>query len=151
LVFEAGQRVGYAAIVQATVGVQLGGQTFSQVIAFRDKAALGRFKRGKLALAANASAVVVKAGAAASADYENGAAVLVHAEGGLALEAAAGGQKFVFRPAVLGRLMKKAPRLSTTAPPSGKKNRSRRGRGAGTPSSDAQQPGRAKGAGRAPR
>jgi lipid-binding SYLF domain-containing protein len=102
-VFEKGDLVGYAAIIQLTLGVQLGGQTFAEVIAFENEQALDRFKAGKWAWAANASAVLVKAGAAASANYESGAAVFVYADGGMMLEAAVGGQKFIFRPAVLGR------------------------------------------------
>ena len=76
-VFEKGKMVGYAGLAQLTLGVQLGGQTFSEVIAFQDKAALDRFKAGRWAFAANASAVLVKAGAAASSNYERGAAVFV--------------------------------------------------------------------------
>ena len=102
-VFQGGELVGYAGMVQATVGVQLGGATFSEIIAFQNAQSFGRFKRSPLRLAANASAVIVKAGAAASANYEKGAAVFVHAKGGLMLEAAVGGQKLIFKPAVLGR------------------------------------------------
>jgi lipid-binding SYLF domain-containing protein len=102
-VFEQGKLVSYAGIVQATIGVQLGGGTFTQIIAFENKATLERFRRGLFTLAANASAVMVKAGAAASADYEKGAAVFVLSRGGLMLEASVGGQKFVVKPAVLGR------------------------------------------------
>ena len=59
-VFASGNLIGYAAVAQLTIGVQLGGQTFAEVIAFRSKAALERFKNGRLAPAANASAVLVK-------------------------------------------------------------------------------------------
>ena len=114
-VFEQGELVGYAAVGQLTIGVQLGGDTFSQVILFENKQALNRFKQGKLAFTADASAVLIKAGAAAAADYESGAKVFVHSEGGLMLEAAIGGQKFFYRQAVVGKL-KPAPRAARTAP-----------------------------------
>ena len=102
-VFEAGRLAGYAGIVQATIGVQLGGGTFTEIVAFESAQSLARFKRSPFTLAANASAVLVKAGAAASADYERGVAVFVHGKGGMMLEASAGGQKLKFVPAVLGR------------------------------------------------
>jgi lipid-binding SYLF domain-containing protein len=102
-VFEQGKLVSYAGIVQATIGVQLGGGTFTEIIAFENKPTLERFRRGLFTLSANASAVMVKAGAAASADYEKGAAVFVLAQGGMMLEASIGGQKFIVKPAVLGR------------------------------------------------
>jgi lipid-binding SYLF domain-containing protein len=102
-VFERGSLIGYAGLAQLTLGVQVGGDTFSEIIAFENKQALGRFKEGRWTFAANASAVLVKAGAAASVNYEKGAAVFVYSEGGMLLEAAIGTQKFFFRPAVLGR------------------------------------------------
>ena len=111
-VFRAGKLIGYAALGQLTLGVQVGGQTFDEVILFRDKAALDRFKSGRFAFAANASAVLVKAGAAGSANYDRGAAVYVSSEGGMMLEAAIGAQKFFFRPAVLGRMSKSEPAAS---------------------------------------
>jgi lipid-binding SYLF domain-containing protein len=122
-VFQDGSLIGYAGLAQLTLGVQVGGDTFSEIIAFENKQALGRFKQGRWAFAANASAVLVKAGAAASANYEKGAAVFVYSEGGMMLEAAIGTQKFFFRPAVLGRGTKApvAKKLRTTAVKSGAK------------------------------
>jgi lipid-binding SYLF domain-containing protein len=113
-VFQRGKLIGYAAIVQLTLGVQVGGQTLGQIIAFESPQALERFKAGKTAFAANASAVLVKAGAAASAGYERGAAVFVSPDGGMMLEAAIGAQKFIYRPAALGRT-RHAPQPGKTA------------------------------------
>lgn len=109
-VFERGKLVGYAAVAQLTIGVQLGGDTFVEVVVFESKQALERFKQGRTAFAANASAVLIKATASAAADFEKGGAVYVHSEGGMMLEAAVGGQHFAFRPAVMGRA-----RLAPTA------------------------------------
>jgi lipid-binding SYLF domain-containing protein len=108
-VFRRNQLIGYAAVAQLTLGVQIGGQTFSEIIAFENAPALERFKLGKAAFAASASAVLVKAGAAASANYEKGVAVFVSSDGGMMLEAAIGAQKFFFKPAALGRT-KKTPK-----------------------------------------
>lgn len=112
-VFQRGHLVGYAGLVQLTLGVQLGGQTFSEIIAFKDRPALERFKTGRTAFAANASAVLVKAGAAASAKFASGVTVFIASEGGMMLEAAVGAQKFVFKPAALGRT-KTAPAPART-------------------------------------
>ena len=114
-VFEAGGVIGYAAIVQVTLGVQVGGQTFHELIVFDTREALSSFKRGKVELAANASAVIVKAGAASTA-AKAGTRVFIHSEGGLELEAALGGQKFIYRPALLGRARTaKLPRVGAPA------------------------------------
>lgn len=101
-VFEQKKLVGYAGIVQLTIGVQVGGETFAAVVLFNDKEGLERFKLGKIGFTANAGAVILKAGAEATTKYQADK-VYIFSEGGLLIEAAIGGQKFVFRPAVLTR------------------------------------------------
>src|SRR5881409_1208705 len=59
-VFEQGKRIGFATIGQTTIGLEIGGDTFSQLVVFENKEALERFKRGRLAFTASASAVLVK-------------------------------------------------------------------------------------------
>ncbi|MBX2853324.1 MAG: hypothetical protein KTR15_16445 [Phycisphaeraceae bacterium] len=98
VVYEKGKLVGYCKIEQATIGLQFGGQAYSQIIFFQNKAALQRFKRGELAGAAQASAVAVKADASAQADYNNGVAVFSMDSAGLMYEASIGGQKFSYLP-----------------------------------------------------
>jgi len=66
-VYEKGMPVGTAQMVQVTAGAQAGGQ---------------------------ASAIAVKAGASANANYRNGVVVFSQEKGGLMLEASLGGQKF---------------------------------------------------------
>ena len=97
-VYESGQMVGYTDISQATVGLQAGGQTFSEILVFENKAAMDRFKSGKMSLSANASAVALKKGAAESARYQEGVAVFVKPQGGLMFEVSIGGQKFTYMP-----------------------------------------------------
>ena len=96
--FEKGAMVGYCNLSQATIGFQLGGQVYSELIFFKHKAALDEFMTGNFAFAAQASAVALKAGVSADADYEGGVAVFTIAKGGLMYEASIGGQKFSFVP-----------------------------------------------------
>jgi lipid-binding SYLF domain-containing protein len=98
-VFEEGRRIGTATLSQGTIGLQLGGQAYSEVVFFRDKIALETFKLDTLELSAQASAVAIEAGASADADYEAGVAIFTMAKGGLMFEASVGGQKFKFTPA----------------------------------------------------
>jgi lipid-binding SYLF domain-containing protein len=95
--FEKGRVVGVASISVGTVGLQAGAQEYSEIIFFEDRAALDRFKRNKFEFAADASAVIVKAGASASTNYRNGVAVFTQPSGGAMVEAAVGGQKFSFK------------------------------------------------------
>jgi ElaB/YqjD/DUF883 family membrane-anchored ribosome-binding protein len=98
-VFQHGKFIGYATIGQTTVGVQIGGDTFAEVILFENREAFERMKHGKMSFAADASAVLVKAGAAAAKGFGPGTRAFVYGKGGMLLEAAIGGQKFSFKPA----------------------------------------------------
>jgi lipid-binding SYLF domain-containing protein len=97
-VFEQGQAVGSSEMSQLTIGLQLGGQTYREVIFFEDQAALDNFKGGNFEFAAGASAVAAKEGASKAAGYEKGVAIFTMAKGGLMFEASIGGQKFTYDP-----------------------------------------------------
>ena len=98
-VYEQGKFVGYADMSQVTVGFQAGGQEFAELILLEDAKAMERFKYGKVKFAANASAVAIKTGAAATAKYSDGVAIFVDTKGGLMYEASIGGQEFSYKPA----------------------------------------------------
>ena len=97
-VYQEGLVIGYTEMTQVNIGLQLGGQSYRQVIFFQDQRALDRFTRGDLEFSANASAVAVESGAAAANDYEEGVAVFSMTRGGLMFEASIGGQDFDFEP-----------------------------------------------------
>lgn len=97
-VYEKGALIGWARMTQGTVGLQAGGQAYTEVIFFKDKTALDGFKQGNYEVSANASAVIATAGAGANAEYSHGVAIFVHVKGGLMAEASVGGQKFSFEP-----------------------------------------------------
>lgn len=96
VVYEQGRMIGYADLTQASVGAQLGGQTYSELVAFETADALNRFRNNQLEFSANASAVILKRGAARAADFENGVAIFVQPRAGAMAEASVGGQKFTF-------------------------------------------------------
>lgn len=98
MVYEKGQWVGYADVSQATLGLQAGGQSYSELIVFETQIDFDRFIGGRLAFSANASAVALKSGAARAAKYTDGVAVFVEPIGGLMFEASVGGQQFTFFP-----------------------------------------------------
>jgi lipid-binding SYLF domain-containing protein len=91
-----GSFLGYSDLKQGTVGAQAGAQTYDELIVFKDTEALNKFMSGQFALSANYSAVLLKANAADSANWNDGVLVLVKPEGGAMLEASIGGQKFSF-------------------------------------------------------
>lgn len=98
LVFERGKLVGSARMSQVTVGAQIGGQVYSQLILFENARALARFKQSRFEMAAQTSAVVAAEGAARTARYSQGMLVFTLPVQGLMAEASIGGQKFSFQP-----------------------------------------------------
>ena len=116
-VYRGGKVTGEASLTKLSVGLQAGGQAFSQMVFFQDKRAYDEFTKGEFEFDATASAVAITAGAQAKAgtegvtagasagpatgkqagiNYHKGMAVFVHAKGGAMFEASIGGQKFKF-------------------------------------------------------
>lgn len=99
LVIADGKVDGHTSMTQGSIGLQVGGQSYSQFIFFKDETAVGHFRRGNFEFGAQASAVAIKAGASANAAYDSGVAIFTHARGGLMVEGSVGGQHFTYAPA----------------------------------------------------
>lgn len=97
VLYENGVMSGYCDLTQASIGFQLGGQSYTEIIVFQTQEALEKFKTGNFAFDAQATAVALKSGAGANANYSNGVAVFTMAEAGLMYEASIGGQKFTYQ------------------------------------------------------
>lgn len=97
VLYRGGTAIGYCDMTQVTVGFQLGGQAYSEIIVFENKVPFDSFKAGSFAFDAQATAVAIKSGAAANAKYRDGVAVFTMDQGGLMFEASIGGQKFSFQ------------------------------------------------------
>lgn len=95
-VYEQNQMVGYCDMTQATLGFSFGGEFFREIVFFRDKEDLDKFKSGEFTFSAQVTGVVLTAGAAAKADYKAGMAVFITADSGLMVDASLGGQKFSY-------------------------------------------------------
>jgi lipid-binding SYLF domain-containing protein len=97
-VYQHGRLIGRSTLTQVTIGFQLGGQAYSEVVFFKTKDALDGFKTGHLKLDAQASAIALTARASGDLPYRDGVAIVTMAKGGLMYEASVGGQKFSFTP-----------------------------------------------------
>jgi len=96
IAFEEGKMIGAAKMKQLSIGFQLGGQAYREVIFFENEEAMTRFKENNFEFSAQASAVTVKKGATANVKYREGVMVFSQQKGGLMYEASIGGQKFDF-------------------------------------------------------
>jgi len=115
--------VGDTSMTQVTVGLQLGGEAYREIIFFEDQRAFDEFTSGHFEFGAAASAVAITAGASAKAStsggstagankgkgnaktaggYYKGMAVFSITKGGLMYEASIGGQKFSYKPKKAG-------------------------------------------------
>lgn len=117
-VYVGGEEVGKTSMTQLSIGFQLGGQVYSQIIFLEDKRAFDDFTSGNFEFSAQAAAVAITAAASAqsstgggssagtsggkndastvSAGYQKGMAVFTVAKGGLMYEAALAGQKYSY-------------------------------------------------------
>jgi lipid-binding SYLF domain-containing protein len=117
-VYRKGEYIGDTSVKQLSVGLQAGGQAYSQLILFQHPEALKEFTNGNFEFGAEASAVAITAGleaktgttggslgasggkrdATTAGRYRNGIAIFTVAKGGLMYEASVGGQKFTYTP-----------------------------------------------------
>ena len=118
-VYEHGKLVGTTKMTQLSVGAQLGGEFYSEIVFFQDKRAFDEFTSGNFEFSAQASATAItaSAGAEGSTDagitgdasaskkhavtaggWHKGMAVFTVAKGGLMYEAVIAGQKFSYEP-----------------------------------------------------
>jgi lipid-binding SYLF domain-containing protein len=116
-VYQRGKVTGKSTVIEGSIGFQVGGEAFSEIIFFKDKRAYNEFTSGNFEFDATAQAVAITAGAQAQAgtaganagasggprtgvqaetDYVRGLATFLHTKGGLMVGVSVGGQKFTF-------------------------------------------------------
>ncbi|HHH14068.1 MAG TPA: hypothetical protein ENJ98_07505 [Thiolapillus brandeum] len=118
-VYAQGRYVGDSSVTQVSLGFQLGGQAFSEIVFFEDERAFREFTSGNFEFGAGAGVVVITAAAQAQATtagssatvsggpnnaetmgnrYNKGMATFIIPKGGLMYEATVSGQKFTYTP-----------------------------------------------------
>ncbi len=113
-IYSQGRLAGTVKMSQFTLGAQLGGQTYSQIIFFEDARAFKDFTTGEFEFGVNASAIAITSSAQAQAGttgssaganenfgksgYYKGMIVFTRGNAGLMFEASIGGQKYRYIP-----------------------------------------------------
>jgi lipid-binding SYLF domain-containing protein len=116
-VYVKGKVIGSTSMTQVSVGLQAGGQAYSEIIFFKDKRALDEFTSGNFEFGAGINAIAITAAAGAetgtsgssagasggkkdaatAGSFHKGIAVFTIAKGGLMYEASVSGQKFSYK------------------------------------------------------
>ncbi len=116
-VYRKGVYVGDASMTQVSVGFQIGGEAFREIVFFQDERAFSEFTNGSFEFGADATAVAITAGAEVSAGtsgasanasggqrdattkgkYYRGMATFVILKGGAMAGVSVGGQKFGYK------------------------------------------------------
>ena len=119
-VYRGGQVIGFTSTSDISIGLQAGGQAYSQIIFFENEEALTIFTGGNFEFDASASAIAVQATAeagagtegtgssasgsktaeksTAGAEYHKGMVTFTMAKGGLMYAATIAGQKYTYKP-----------------------------------------------------
>jgi lipid-binding SYLF domain-containing protein len=117
-VYAKGKHVGDTSMTQLSIGFQLGGEGYSEIIFFQDERSFKEFSAGNFEFGADAQAVAITLAAQAKASstgasagasatkheattagqYHKGMATFTIIKGGLMYEASVAGQKFSYKP-----------------------------------------------------
>jgi lipid-binding SYLF domain-containing protein len=97
ILYEGGVPTGYVSLEQASIGAQLGGQTFSELLLLRDPVDIDAVKSGHYSVGANVGVVVLTSDAAASIAADSAASVFVLPRGGLMVDISISGQQLRFQ------------------------------------------------------
>jgi lipid-binding SYLF domain-containing protein len=115
-VYVGDQHVGDTSMTQLSIGLQIGGEAYTQIVFFEDERSFKEFTSGNFEFSAQTQAVAITAGASAAAStagssagasggknnattvgsYHKGMAVFTVAKGGLMAEASLAGQNFSY-------------------------------------------------------
>jgi lipid-binding SYLF domain-containing protein len=98
VLMENGQTTGFLTLNQASIGAQLGAESFSEILVLRDADALAKLKAGNFKVSGNVSATALSAGAAAQAEFNEGMSAFVRTRGGAMVDISVAGQKIDYRP-----------------------------------------------------
>jgi len=93
-VYVQGEYAGNTAVTQLSVGWQLGGQAYSEIVFLQDKRAFEEFTKGDFEFGAGASGG--KHDAVTAGEFFKGMAVFTIVKGGAMYEASIAGQKFTY-------------------------------------------------------
>lgn len=96
-VYRRGMWVGDTTMTQYTIGLQVGGQAYSEIIFLMSRDAFKRFQKGGFTSSTQSSLVPIYSGLSGDVNIAKDILVYTSSKGGLMLEATTGTQKFTYK------------------------------------------------------
>jgi len=97
LVFQDGRAIGRTGMYQLSIGANIGGQVYRQILFFKSEAAFERLMSGITEFAGQANLAVAMAGGAATPSFNTEVALFTQLRSGLLVEGSVGAHSYTFR------------------------------------------------------
>ncbi len=97
ILYEHGVPTGYVSVEQASIGAQLGGETFAELLVLRTPEQITDIKAGRFTAGANLGVVVLKESASTQTNFNPNASVFVMPRGGLMVDVSVNGQRIKYQ------------------------------------------------------
>jgi lipid-binding SYLF domain-containing protein len=97
VVFQDGRPIGRTGMYQLSIGANVGGQVYRQILFFKSEAAFGRLMSDVMEFAGQANLAVAMAGGAATPSFNSEVALFTQLRSGLLVEGSVGAHSYTFR------------------------------------------------------
>jgi lipid-binding SYLF domain-containing protein len=97
ILYEGGVPTGFVSLEQASIGAQLGGQSFAELLVLRNPADIDALKDGRFTVGANVGVIVLSPEAAGQKAFDSDAIVFVLPRGGLMVDISFSGQRMKYQ------------------------------------------------------
>jgi lipid-binding SYLF domain-containing protein len=97
ILYENGVPTGYVSVEQASIGAQLGGQTFAELLVLRTPDQVSDVRAGRFTAGAHLGVVVLTSAAGTGTNFNPNASVFVLPRGGLMVDVSVSGQRIKYQ------------------------------------------------------
>jgi lipid-binding SYLF domain-containing protein len=97
VVFQGDQAIGRTSMYQFSVGANVGGQVYRQILFFKTEASFERLMADVMEFAGQANLAVAQAGGSATPSFNTEVAMFTQLRGGLLVEGSVGAHRYTFR------------------------------------------------------
>jgi lipid-binding SYLF domain-containing protein len=97
ILYERGVPTGFVSVEQASIGAQLGGQTFAQLLVLRTPQEVAAVRAGRFTAGADLGVVVLSQSASTQTNFNPNASIFVLPRGGLMVDISVSGQRIKYQ------------------------------------------------------